>query len=582
MATPRRKNPFWKLFSALKEQYESASAPDSFLRIVDKNIGTDPRDHSSVNLYDEARVPINRGVTRPRQNYSEIERFDRIYWAGHWVPLIIMQHACTLGSPGSGKTLHGSCTFASLVEAVLSRPGRKLVVFDTKGDYRRYLEGMQREWNLPIYYQTLNVSDLLCSGWDVAADFDEYAKLYELGFVLFPETKGENAFFQDAARAVAIAVMSSFTYRFGSDWTLADLYNALTLDISTLSLLVDGFPRGGDVINLLLKTEAGETLDNIRMNLLSRIDRLTIPAAHAQKTEAGLLSLRKFLESSSDQILVVSQDLTAEAASRPLVQAAFKRLTDFINARDGVEIEPDTFVFIDELEFIGLLPGLQKAANFGRGKGLILFLMSQSLEGLYRVYEKESADTILGDCPYKAFFRSDSVTTARWIQDLIGQLELWEPQWSATYSPQGVNVSYSRQRKLEYPVLASDLRKLPKPTIEGGLHGIFLSEEYGDEFWKTLPSSELSQVLPPSADYDTQPLGAEDQIIDRWSPAKTAKFVHERRQKPTSEPTPQDVAQPVLSLFERDLRAEIFDLFQAQAFPLIEEALRGRLTREEE
>ena len=575
----QKKNLFDRLWSTLQEHYEVASSPDSFLHMVEHRIGTDPMQPSSASLYE--RTPIHQGVTRPKQDYSEIGRFDRIWWAGHWVPLITMQHAFTLGSPGSGKTLHGSCTFASAVEAVLSCPDRKLVVFDTKGDYRRYLEGMHYRWGLPIYYQTLNISDLLCSGWDVAADFDEYAKLYELAFVLFPEVKGDNAFFQDAARAVAIAVMSSFTYRFGRDWTLADLYNALTLDVPTLIKIVEGFPRGRDVINLLLTTEAGETLDNIRMNLLTRIDRLNIAAAHSQETKSGLLSLREFLESPDKQILVISQDLTAEAVSRPIVQAAFKRLTDFINAREGVEIPPDTFIFIDELEFIGLLPGLQKAANFARGKGLILFLMSQSVEGLYRVYGKEAADVILGDCPYKVFFRSDSVTTARWIQDLIGQRELWEPHWSTTYSPQGVNVSYGRQRKVEYSVLASDLRKLPKPTREGGLHGIFLSEEYGDELWKTLPSSELSQRLPPMADYATQPLKPKDQIIDRWSPAKKAKFVHERSAKSMPEPTPYEVAQPVLSLFEKELRAEIFDLFQARAFPLIEKALRGRLSCED-
>ena len=581
MVTPRWKNVFRGIWSSVKSQYESASSPDSFLRMAETHIGADPRDSAGDTFYDTTRTPISRGKSRPRQDFSEIGQFDRIWWAGHMVPLKALQHVCTLGSPGSGKTLHGSCTFGSLVEAVLSRRGRKLIVFDTKGDYRRYLEGIRLEWELPLYYQTLNVSDLLCSGWDIAADFNEYSKLYELGFVLFPDIKGDNAFFQDAARAIAVAVMSSFTYRFGSDWTLADLYNALTLDIPTLSTLLEGFPRGGDIINLLLNTEAGETLDNIRMNLLSRIDRLVIPAAHAQKTEAGLLSLREFLESPSDQILVISQDLTAEAASRPLVQAAFKRLTDFINARDGVEIPPDTFIFIDELEFIGLLPGLQKAANFGRGKGLILFLLSQSLEGLHRFYGKESADTILGDCPYKAFFRSDSLTTAQWIQNLIGQREVWELEWSTSYSLRDPSVSCTRKRKLEHPVLASDLRKLPKPTIDGGLHGIFLSEEYGDEFWKTLPSGELSEVLPPSANYETKPIESNDQIIEPWSPARKAQMVHDRRASQTPEPSLEDVAKPVLSMFEKELRAGIFDLFQAKAFPLIEEALRGRLTREE-
>lgn len=578
MTQPSRRNPLTQLWSAIQQQYQSAASPTSFLQMAEEQFGL--RQSQSPSGRADERIPIPRGVSRPRQDFSSVERRDCLYWGGHWVPIASMQHAVSLGSPGSGKTLHGSCTFASAVQAVLSCSGRKLIVFDTKGDYRRFLEGMQWHWQLPIYYQVMNISDLLCSAWDIAADFNEYARLYELGYLLFPVIRGENAFFQDGSRAISIAVMSSFTYRHGQDWTMADLYNALTSDLDTLIEIVKGFPRGEDIIHLLLKTQAGETLDNIRMTVQTQVERLRIPAAHVQKTQDSLVSLREFLASPNEQILLISQDLTAKAVAQPILRSAFNRLSDFINARDGVEIAPDTFIFLDELEFIGELPGLQDVANFARGKGLILFLISQTLEGLHRVYGKEAAESILSDCPYKAFFRSDSLQTAQWVQNLVGQQEIWETQWQASYSAQGVNVTRNRQRKLEHPVLSSDLRKLPKPTLDAGLTGMFLSEEYGDEPWKTLPSHELTQLIPPTAEFSTRPLTPADQIIDQWSPAERAKYVSGRSWERGPEPTPEAIAQPTLSLFEKDLRGEIFDLFEAQALPLIEDALRGRLNRE--
>jgi hypothetical protein len=548
--------------------------------MADERVGMGTAKPTVFDLYEQHIK--ERGVTRPKKDYSDIGLRDKVWWGNHLVALSEMQHALTLGTPRSGKTLHGSCTFASVVLATISRPGRKLIVFDTKGDYRAFLEGIHLEWKIPIYYQVLNVSDLLCSSWDIAADFDDYARLYELGYLIFPEVKGENAFFQDSARAVSLAVMSSFTYRHGQDWTMADLYNALTSDIKTLKEIIRGFPRGEEIVQLLLDTRAAETFDSIRMTIQAQIERLRIPAAHIQRSKGGKLSLKEFLASPDDQILVISQDLTAEAVARPIVQSAFKRLTDFINAREGVEIPPDTFIFLDELEFIGKLPGLQNAANFARGKGLILFLMTQTVEGLYRVYGKETAESIMSDCPFKALFRNDSLTTGQWCRDLIGKHEIWENEWTSGYSNQSINVSRVRKRIREDAVLASDLRKLPRPTLDSGLTGMFLSEEYGDELWKTISSEELDGPVPPSAEYQTSPLNPEDQIIEHWSAAERAKYVGGRTVQEQSEPTQKEIAAPLLSLFEKDLREEIFDLFQAMAFPRIEEALRGRLSREED
>lgn len=570
-----------EVWLALQKEYQAAAAPDSFLQIADQRIGRDSANPSSSRSND--RIPIQRGVVRPRRDFSHVELHDCIFWAGHWVPISVMQHALTLGSPGSGKTLHGTCTFTSTTLSVRSRRGRKLIVFDTKGDYRRILEGIHHHWEIPLYYRVLNVSDLYASGWDIVADFNDYARLYDLGFLLFPPIQGENAFFQDAARAILIAVMSSFLYRHGPDLTMADLYNALTSDLPTIEEIIRGFPRGEDIIYLLLKTDAKETLDNIRMTLYAQIQRLQIPAAHSQNVQGGLISLREFLESPDEQILVISQDLTAKTASEPIIQAAFKRLIDFINARNGVEIEPNTFIFLDELEFLGKLPGLKDAVNFARGKGLILFLLSQTVEGLHSVYGKDVAEGILSACPFKAFFRSDSLITAQWVQNLIGQREVWESQWSTSFGSQGTTISHSRKRQLEYPILSSDLRKLPQPSLETGLTGIFISKEYGDEFWKSIQGEELSQLIPPNFEFSTSPLEPAHQIIKQWSPAERAKYVSGCSKTSAPEPSSEEIAQPILALFEfeQEFRKQIFSLLKDQALPVIEEAIKARINRKE-
>jgi hypothetical protein len=91
------------------------------------------------------------------------------------------------------------------------------------------------------------------NSWDIATDYQDYSQIASLAYTLFPEQKGENAFWQNAARIVVAAHMMSFTHRLGTNWSIADVYNAATANIDVQSRIIRGYPRGQDVVNFFLK-----------------------------------------------------------------------------------------------------------------------------------------------------------------------------------------------------------------------------------------------------------------------------------------------------------------------------------------
>ncbi|MBW4464665.1 MAG: type IV secretion system DNA-binding domain-containing protein [Pegethrix bostrychoides GSE-TBD4-15B] len=443
-----------------------------------------------------------------------------IFFGGEFIDIAMLDgHFFLSGVAGSGKTLLTQIAQAGVLKAI--KPGRnyRAIIFDTKGDVLPVLEGAG------VPYELMNINDIRAVAWDISEDCTTFDAADQLGYIFIPKDKASDPFWSDSARAILVGVMKAFIYQHGRDWGLHDVANALSLDETNLIKVLEGFPGNHGLINTIFRSASDKTKDGIKMQLYTHLQKLTSAAVHSQHA-TNRISLRSFL--SSEGVLVISQDLTSRETSNPVIQAMFRMLVNLINASSDSSSRR-TFIFLDELRFIGLLSGLNEAAIFGRTKGVRLWLTNQVVEGIYALYGKNEAEEILANCIYKSVLRTTSPLTAKWAESLSGSIEVWEEVPSTGYGQGGASGGNQFQRHKREKFYDSEFLNLPLPNRKDGLTGFFTSPTEG--VMKNIPGDVLEALKPAVKNVPAQvskPMRL--QMLSPWSNKELEKFTRSKPQ----------------------------------------------------
>jgi hypothetical protein len=312
------------------------------------------------------------------------------------------------------------------------------------------------------------------------------------------------------------------------------------------------------------------------MHIRTEVERMSFAAAHAQLAGARKVSIQQFLESQG--VLVVRQDTSRDKVSKPFVRAFFERTISLINARPDIFTSPDTFIFVDELEFNGRFPGLREAAQFSREKGLALNLATQTIEGLWREYGKEDAETIAGCCPYQAYFRSESQTTASWAARKFGRGEFRESEFSRGYAEKGLSLTENQRRYERDQVYDENFLNLPFPSFENGFHCCIRSPLTGAEVDKWLAGEEIESLKPGSAKVTRCPIPLDLQLPRLWTVEERELFVfgNLRSQSAGQGSRGSGYVSPILASLEPEIREGLFDMASDVVERLVIEMLKRR------
>lgn len=505
-----------------------------------------------------------------------------VWWGGHTLSLqFIDTHFVTVGTAGSGKSLLTSITIASILNIIKSGDENTLcILFETKAGYLQLLEAMGVE------YELLNISDLRSAGWNVQYDIQDYAQAEQFAHVIVKGNPKEgNTFWTKLSRALVGGVTKTFVYlhvKYGLQYGLDDIYNVCVKNTALLIEFLKLYSGNEGLIKNVLTTSAGRTLDNLKMDLQSELQPLYMAAAHCQKAKRKF-SITKFLNGElqeyqvpgaqnrrSKRVLVISQDLLALESSRPFMQAVFECIATQINAMSDSK-ERCISIFLDESRFIGKLKSLHLLALFGRSRGARLFITFQALEGFYEEYGKNDADEILANCGFKTILKTLSPDTAKWASSLFGQTEFYEVIYNPSYSGQGVNVNFHKQRVKREKVLDSEFLQLPYPSRENGLTGFFMSP-FTNGYKETLPGEELERLKLASDESvpDLVPKSLDEQSLEPMSDEALLTLIAKfKNLDPTNEVDTTTPYEPKTD--EEKVRALLFDELLAMLKELAKE-----------
>jgi type IV secretory pathway TraG/TraD family ATPase VirD4 len=332
----------------------------------------------------------------------------RIKWAGFDLPgEVAAGNLLVAGAIGSGKTRIQRQLLQSFLKQFRPESGRKVLIFDTKGDLSEEIARMSPS-SPPLVFSG---SDNLSSAWDLAADIMSGAEARHFAEALIESTP-DNAtpFFTDAAREVLAKLVLALNRQQPGNFNLGTIIR-ITSSPEDLKRALSG----GSAEQYLLSSPTSE---NVQSTLLSFLIPLQA-TANLWERAGRKVSLKQWV-SNGESPLILAGDARFYERVAAINRILLNQITSFILAEPESATSSRFWFFFDDLNSVGRLDSLPSLLN-ARAKGVRCALSFTDLDGLSRIYGGQTAvDVIFDRCSTVAFLRLASSSTASWASQRTG------------------------------------------------------------------------------------------------------------------------------------------------------------------
>jgi type IV secretory pathway TraG/TraD family ATPase VirD4 len=491
---------------------------------------------TSYALFYEGKRKIDRGVEEGTHEEAgkKLSRLRKdnetgINWGGTLLPFAAATgHFLAVGTTGSGKTVTIKLLLNSIVKSVgIKGSDHRAVLFDAKRELYAYFVKLGIE---PGLIHTLDPFDKRGARWDIAGDIKtpNQAKQLAAALVVPPETKGDNAFFGDAARRILAGVIDALNYLSEKqeaqgkppiDWRIRDLVLALRYEEIITHLL----KKCPDTHYLIQKYFSNEReLKAILSTLDTAISDFNGVAALWEHAPYSI-SLKKWANDPTGSIILLGYDKEQSEALDPLNRVIFRRLSDILVNQTNSD-QRRTWVFLDELRLISRgLPGLFELINMGREKGACCVLGVIDIKGLMTALGENTAEEITGLCDNVAGLRTRSAPTAKWLAEVFGNAEVREETTSVDAKGEKSTSEHINERKT---FLSGEFQKIEKPTELNGftIGGYYLNGYTKPYFFNNVGVNGWQKIVPRLSNEEiirdgVQPRPDSQQKLKLWDEA---------------------------------------------------------------
>lgn len=423
---------------------------------VDQPRGQDPASHGELETPrqdDESGASASRALKRARRALGFL--WGSIWFGGREFS---NNNRFVIGMSGSGKTLTIRTLMASLLPWPKSQPkphdsGQRQLRLAGAAELTPHHESRGGVYQSLVYdAKTAHVARLKAHGftpgedlfllnplderamvWDIARDVrtmseaQEFAALVVADVTASRHRTSTSQHFQETARGLVTEVVQVLQRT--DRWRLRDLIEAFDGPERIAHVLKQHRTGGGSVAHLKASEEGASVYSTLRRYLRG----LSIVAASWDAIERRhgarrLLSLDDWVAGGEGTVLLLPDGNKNETVTRPFNQFVFRRLMKRMLAPDELGTSRVRTVFLDELPTTGRLPQLEALLATGRDYGMMVTLGVQDIGQMFNEYGKDTANTIINNCPYRAYMKSLG-DNARWCADQVGkQVVQWHQQ----------------------------------------------------------------------------------------------------------------------------------------------------------
>lgn len=409
---------------------------------------------------------VHRWLTKVEEPFVRTPSVPHYHWAGLPFPMDrTVGHFLAVGSSGSGKSIQFEILRMGLCSAIPTCPDLRILEIDNKG------EALARYAARGIQAKLIDPFDARGWAWDMRRDLHSTADCRQVAACVIPERRGDkDSFWTAACRNVVTGVLDVLRQEHEEECTFANFLRILR-DPRRIEAILCLRPE----TTLLWENTRGDerTFANLMASLTSYLTPFEPIAAQWEKSKESF-SITDWVRTPG-QVLLLRDHPRFSETLKPIHRLIFD-----LSAKQVLSL-PDSFdrhvwYLVDEAIALGRLDNLAHIANLGRSKGVHLVIGIQSVEGWHHEYGRENGDQILGQFRNRIYLRTDSASTARWIEESIGAVEYLVRTETRGHSsgggPKGgttINTSVSHSRRRESLILASEILRIPPPGPGGQL-----------------------------------------------------------------------------------------------------------------
>ena len=389
------------------------------------------------------------------------------------------RHFLIWGSVGAGKTQ----IMLRLILGAIER-GDGVIVLDVKGDMTASLPGE------PIL---IAPQDGRSAVWHVASDCRTKQDARELAARIIPASA--DPMWSDAAREIFVACAVHLQQAKGANWSWRDLQETATLGAAKLLEIAKRFHPNAI---RSLEHPASKTTQGILSTFQSHMNVVATLADAWDENENARFSVSDWLHNPPPfRPVILQQDGRYPKLSAAWMGGLISLLASAVGSPTLEESRTRRiWLFLDEFPQLPRLDQFPTLIDLGRSKGIITVIGAQDIAQLRETYGRNRGDSWMSMIGTQIVTRLNISQAAKEISELIGYQELKKLIKTRTQSPNGLSVTWRKERERRPVISPSELSTRLGPTRKG-VKALVLG--VGEKIYElTFPYITLEKLRPSS------------------------------------------------------------------------------------
>jgi type IV secretory pathway TraG/TraD family ATPase VirD4 len=354
------------------------------------------------------------------------------------------KHFFIVGRTGSGKT-----QTLKRVVTHLQTSGSKIILYDNKGDY------------IPTNYKKerdiiFNPIDERSAQWTIFNDCTSKMDIEQvICHGMIPGSGGSrDPFWANASREVFRGILY-YCYR-NEMYSNAKIWDVLSSGASKIVKILNTIPEGRTGREMILDSSSKQT-QGIMAMLLQYTAILELMA-----TEDGGFSIRKWLHDPKPGTLFLVNHSKSKDVLKPILTLLLEMASHEVLSMPD-DYNRRIYFFLDEFGSLNNMSSIIELLTRARSKGASVWIGTQEIGQIEKVYGKESRQSIVNGCASKLILSIAEPETAKYFSDAIGQTEVLESSESMSMGPSNIRdgLTFTRNSKTKPLVLPSVFQQFP-------------------------------------------------------------------------------------------------------------------------
>jgi len=359
------------------------------------------------------------------------------------------RHFLVVGRPGTGKT-----TLLNQIIEKLRQREEKAIIYDFKGDYLSCFYNPETDY-------IFNPLDSRCVNWCLFEEIEMIPDIDSIATSMIPPSYQEDKFWTDAARDIFSSILHYLVITEKRTnqaiWDFVSYTEPQMLELAH-EAVIQGIEPAKKALGYLQGYEKGSKVASDTLSTMRQYTNCFLYMKHL----GNEFSIKKWLDEDGSSFLFVSNYANLRDTLKPILSLMIDLAMKHILSMPE-DIDRRRFIIIDEFASLQRLTTIVQALEQGRSKGASLWLSTQDISQLQKLYSHETTHTIVNNCNTILSFAVSDPNSQEYLSRLFGETEILETDESLLMGPADYRdgLTLQRKRRKEPLLLPSQFGILP-------------------------------------------------------------------------------------------------------------------------